>query len=52
MIVPGGRTRRSVWLCIVALCIIILCLAFVFYEAKIRPAQPTTPTSPPLHDSK
>ena len=51
MIVPGGRTGRSIWLYIVALCI-ILCLAFLFYEAKTRPAQPTPSTSPPLHDSK
>lgn len=42
---------RSIWMYIAALSI-ILCLAFVFYEAKTRPAQPTAPNPPPLHDSK
>ena len=51
MIVPGGCTGRSLWLYI-ALVSIILCLAFLFYEAKTHPAQPTPPTSPGLHDSK
>lgn len=51
MIVRGGGTGRSLWLYIAALSV-ILCLVFLFYEAKTRPAQPTTPTSPPLHDSK
>lgn len=31
---------------------IILCLAFLFYEAKTRPAQSTPPTASPLQDSK
>ena len=51
MIVPGGRTGRSIWLYIAVLSI-ILCLAFLFYEAKTHPTQPTTPKSAPLHDSK
>jgi hypothetical protein len=51
MIAPGGCTGRSLWLYVVALCV-ILCLAFLFYEAKTRPAQPTTPTPPPLHGSR
>jgi bacteriorhodopsin len=40
------------WIWVVVTLAMLLCLSFLFYEAKTRPAQPTTPKSAPLHDQK